>query len=83
MPKLQARMRDETLQPHLEGLFPRDSPRNIRFSINYFTSIGMGALTEEMRTYLQNMPKPALPAPVKDDSDSESVSSYSSYTGSS
>ncbi|RBR17718.1 uncharacterized protein FIESC28_06414 [Fusarium coffeatum] len=84
MPKLRARMTDETLRPNLEGLFPKDSPRNIRFSINYFTSIGMGALTEEMRTHLQNMPKPALPAPAAaEDSDSDSVSSYSSYTGSS
>ncbi|XXG96639.1 hypothetical protein Hte_002927 [Hypoxylon texense] len=63
MPKLQARMRDETLQDSFTGLFPRDNPRNTRFSINYFTSIGMGALTEEMREYLQNMPQPALPAP--------------------
>ncbi|CAG7557736.1 unnamed protein product [Fusarium equiseti] len=84
MPKLRARMTDETLRPNLEGLFPKDNPRNIRFSINYFTSIGMGALTEEMRTHLQNMPKPALPAPAAaEDSDSDSVSSYSSYTGSS
>ncbi|KAF5588534.1 CWC22-like protein [Fusarium pseudocircinatum] len=83
MPKLRARMTDETLRPNLEGLFPKDNPRNIRFSINYFTSIGMGALTEEMRTYLQNLPKPALPAPPAADSDSDSVSSYSSYTGSS
>ncbi|KJZ71779.1 hypothetical protein HIM_08799 [Hirsutella minnesotensis 3608] len=84
MAKLRARMNDEVLRPSLEGIFPKDSARNIRFSINYFTSIGMGALTEEMREYLQNMPKPALPAPVaRDDSDSDSVSSYSSYTGSS
>ncbi|KAK7949762.1 pre-mRNA-splicing factor cwc22 [Apiospora saccharicola] len=84
MVKLQARMKDESLQPYLEGLFPRDNPRNIRFSINYFTSIGMGALTEEMREFLANMPKPALPAPAAaDHSDSDSVSSYSSYTGSS
>ncbi|KAI1330403.1 hypothetical protein F5Y16DRAFT_408630 [Xylariaceae sp. FL0255] len=81
MPKLQARMRDDTMQPNFEGLFPRDNARNIRFSINYFTSIGMGALTEEMREFLANMPKPALPAPTQH-SDSESVSSYSSYTGS-
>ncbi|KAH8166153.1 hypothetical protein CIB48_g2085 [Xylaria polymorpha] len=74
MPKLQARMRDETLQPSFEGLFPRDNARNIRFSINYFTSIGMGALTEDMREYLANMPKPALPAPVAKDTDSDSVS---------
>lgn len=83
MPKLKARVADEMLRPSLEGLFPRENPRNIRFSINYFTSIGMGALTEDMRDRLQNMPKPALPAPPADDSDSDSVSSYSSYTGSS
>ncbi|KAF2972101.1 hypothetical protein GQX73_g1471 [Xylaria multiplex] len=41
MSKLQARMRDETMQPSFEGLFPHDNARNIRFSINYFTSIGM------------------------------------------
>jgi pre-mRNA-splicing factor CWC22 len=88
MPKLQARLKDDILRSSFEGIFPRDNPRNTRFSINYFTSIGMGAVTEEMREYLQNMPKPALPAPpaAGDDSDSDSgssVSSYSSYTGSS
>ncbi|GAB0140421.1 pre-mRNA-splicing factor cwc22 [Epichloe bromicola] len=83
-PKLKARMTDDMLRPSLEGIFPKDSARNIRFSINYFTSIGLGALTEEMREHLQNMPKPALPAPAAaDESDSDSVSSYSSYTGSS
>ena len=86
--KLQDRLKDGVLRPYFEGLFPRDNPRNIRFSINYFTSIKMGSLTEEMREFLQNMPKPALPAPpaAADDSGSESgssVSSYSSYTGSS
>ena len=83
MAKLKAKVADEMLRPSLEGLFPKDNPRNIRFSINYFTSIGMGALTEEMREFLQNMPKPTLPAPAAADSDSDSVSSYSSYTGSS
>uniref|UniRef100_L2GB77 Pre-mRNA-splicing factor CWC22 n=1 Tax=Colletotrichum fructicola (strain Nara gc5) TaxID=1213859 RepID=L2GB77_COLFN len=74
MAKLQVRMKDEILQPSFTGLFPRDNARNIRFSINYFTSIGMGALTEASREYLQNMPKPALPAPAAaDDSDSESI----------
>lgn len=83
MKKLEARMREDMLQPSLQGIFPHDNPRNTRFSINYFTSIGMGALTQEMREFLQNMPKPTLPAPAAEDSDSESVSSYSSYTGSS
>jgi pre-mRNA-splicing factor CWC22 len=86
MKKLQARLTEDLLRPYFEGLFPHDNPRNTRFSINYFTSIGMGAVTEEMREYLQNLPKPALPAPVAETSDSESessVSSYSSRTGSS
>ncbi len=88
MPKLQARLKDEFLRQGFDGLFPTDNPRNTRFSINYFTSIGMGAVTEEMREHLKNIPKPvvpALPATVSEtDSDSaSSVSSYSSYTGSS
>ncbi|MCJ1363199.1 pre-mRNA-splicing factor cwc22 [Acarospora aff. strigata] len=58
MPKLQARLKDEFLRPSFDGLFPTDNPRNTRFSINYFTSIGMGAVTEEMREHLKNMPKP-------------------------
>lgn len=84
MAKLQARLKDDFLQTSYEGLFPRDNPRNTRFSINYFTSIGMGAITEEMREHLKNLPKPvipALPAPEPDsDSGSGSVSSYSSYS---
>ena len=88
MAKIQARLKDEFLRPSFDGLFPTDNPRNTRFSINYFTSIGMGAVTEEMREHLKNMPKPvvpALPAAISEsDSDSaSSVSSYSSYTASS
>lgn len=84
MAKLQARLKDDFLHSSYEGLFPRDNPRNTRFSINYFTSIGMGAVTEEMREHLKNLPKPAIPAlPAPEpgsDSGSESVSSYSSYS---
>jgi pre-mRNA-splicing factor CWC22 len=81
IPKLRERMTDEILRPSFDGLFPLDNPRNTRFSINYFTSIGFGALTEEMREHLKNMPKPAPPAlPPARDSDSESVSSRSSFS---
>ena len=88
MKKLGDRLKDPLFQPFFEGIFPLDNARNTRFSINYFTSIGMGAVTEGMRAYLENIPKPALPAPpaAEDDDDSDSgtsVSSYSSYTGSS
>lgn len=83
MAKLKERLTDPVLRPSFDGLFPLDNPRNTRFSINYFTSVGMGALTEEMRGYLKNLPKPtipALPAAPRDESDRESVSSYSSYS---
>lgn len=88
MAKLQARLKDDFLRPSFDGIFPTDNPRNTRFSINYFTSIGMGAVTEEMREHLKNMPKPVVPAlpAAESESDSDSASSvpsYSSYTGSS
>ena len=86
------RLKDGYLQESFEGIFPRTNPKDIRFSINYFTSIGLGGVTEDMRTALANMPKPAPPMLAKkeeDDSDNESVSSsgssrssYSSRSGS-
>ena len=79
MSNLQSRLKDDFLRSSYEGLFPLDNPRNTRFSINYFTSIGMGAITEEMREHLKNVPKPA--AITRPDSDTESsTSSYSSYS---
>ena len=52
IPKLKTRLNDETMSQFFQGLFPRDNPRNIRFAINYFTSIGLGQLTEGLREYL-------------------------------
>ncbi|KGO76264.1 MIF4-like, type 1/2/3 [Penicillium italicum] len=43
LPGLQARFRDDILRPSFEGLFPTENPRHTRFSVNYFTSIGMGS----------------------------------------
>ena len=88
MPKLQARLKDDMLRQNYDGIFPTDNPRNTRFSINYFTSIGMGGLTEVMREHLKNAPKPAAIAPPPPASESgsgseSSVSSYSSYSRSS
>ncbi|KAL8834213.1 MAG: hypothetical protein Q9170_003870 [Blastenia crenularia] len=77
MAKLQSRLKDDLLRPNYEGLFPTDNPRNTRFSINYFTSIGMGALTEQMREHLKNAPKPAAIMPPKAESESDSESSVS------
>lgn len=81
MKKLAERMREDVLQPYFDGIFPKDESRNTRFAINFFTAIGMGMLTEDMREYLKNMPKPAPPPALPEpESDSESASSYSSYS---
>lgn len=54
---LQKKLKDEPLQKYLDGVFPKDSVENARFSINFFTSIGLGALTEDLREFLKNAPK--------------------------
>lgn len=76
MSKLVERLRDPTLQEAFDGLFPRDDPRNTRFAINFFTSIGLGSLTEDLRTHLKNNPKPvARVAPLLPTGGSSSSSS--------
>ena len=42
---LNERLKDQFMIAHFEGLFPRDNPRSTRFAINFFTAIGLGALT--------------------------------------
>ncbi|KAJ3504958.1 hypothetical protein NLJ89_g7666 [Agrocybe chaxingu] len=54
---LAERFKDPEVKQGCHGMFPMDVPKNTRFSINYFTSIGLGVLTEEMREYLKNAPK--------------------------
>lgn len=52
-----AKLRDRLLDPYMTdvfaGMFPRDSLRNTRFAINFFTSIGLGALTDDLREFLK------------------------------
>ncbi|KAI0303496.1 armadillo-type protein [Multifurca ochricompacta] len=57
LPTLKERFADPEIKPLCTGMFPLDNPKNTRFSINYFTSIGLGALTEEMREHLKNAPR--------------------------
>ena len=53
LPTLSERFKDPEIKRTCEGMFPMDVPKNTRFAINYFTSIGLGAITEEMREYLK------------------------------
>ena len=60
------KLRDRLLDPYraepFAGLLPRDSLRNTRFSINFFTSSGLGALTDGMREQLAQEQQRALAA---------------------
>jgi len=53
--------RFETSDPVANGwyseLFPKNKPRNTRYAINFFTSIGLGPLTDGLREHLKNAPK--------------------------
>ncbi|KFM62438.1 Pre-mRNA-splicing factor CWC22-like protein, partial [Stegodyphus mimosarum] len=81
---LNARVKDVTLQEAFDGLFPRDHPHNTRFAVNFFTSIGLGGLTDELREHLKNLPKNPVPlAPVAAPSEKTSSSDSSSSSSSS
>ncbi|KAF2858729.1 MIF4G-domain-containing protein [Piedraia hortae CBS 480.64] len=78
---LAEKLKSEELQPALAGIFPTDIPKNTRFSINFFTSIKMGVLTEGMREWLQNRPTLAPAAlPERSPTPSSSYDSYDSYS---
>ncbi|XP_054643951.1 pre-mRNA-splicing factor CWC22 homolog [Dunckerocampus dactyliophorus] len=84
LPRLNQRLKDMTLQSFFEGLFPRDNPRNTRFAINFFTSIGLGGLTDELREHLKNAPKMIMTQNQEvESSDSSSSGSSSSSSDSS
>ena len=44
--KLAAEFSNESMRMYYSGLFPIGHPNDLRFAINYFTSIGLGKLTE-------------------------------------
>ncbi|KAE8037106.1 hypothetical protein FH972_009729 [Carpinus fangiana] len=77
---LNERLTDRTMQESFESIFPRDNPKNTRFAINFFTSIGLGGITENLREYLKNMPRLIMQqeqAVSESESDDESDSSDS------
>ncbi|KAH3671661.1 hypothetical protein OGAPHI_000366 [Ogataea philodendri] len=55
--KLRLRLAEEYIQPYINGIFPTEDADRLRFSINFFTAIGLGALTEEMRETLNGLPE--------------------------
>ncbi|KAM1055302.1 hypothetical protein ACFX2B_028632 [Malus domestica] len=83
---LNERLTDPAMQESYDSIFPKDNPKNTRFAINFFTSIGLGGITENLREYLKHMPRLIMQQqkPVSDsESDEESGSSSSSDSGTS
>ncbi|XP_052135755.1 uncharacterized protein LOC127754316 [Oryza glaberrima] len=80
---LNERLNDPNMQDSFDLIFPKDHPKNTRFSINFFTSIGLGGITETLREYLKNMPRLIMqkqkPASSESDS-SDSGSGSDSYS---
>lgn len=56
IPLLSERLSDPTMQGSFESIFPKDNPNNTRFSINFFASIRVGGITENLRHCLKTMP---------------------------
>ncbi|KAL7615269.1 hypothetical protein Lser_V15G07468 [Lactuca serriola] len=79
---LNERLSEPLMQEDFESIFPRDNPKNTRFSINFFTSIGLGGITENLREYLKNMPRLIMQQKPASESDSGSGSDSSSDSGS-
>ncbi|XP_040385551.1 pre-mRNA-splicing factor CWC22 homolog [Oryza brachyantha] len=87
---LNEKLNDPNMQDSFDSIFPKDHPKNTRFSINFFTSIGLGGITETLREYLKNMPRlimqqqrPASSESGSGDSGSSSDSSSSESESSS
>ncbi|KAG6744280.1 hypothetical protein POTOM_052996 [Populus tomentosa] len=85
---LNERLTDPTMRDSFESIFPKDNPKNTRFAINFFTSIGLGGITENLREYLKNMPRMIMQQQEQlpeseSGSDGESESSGSSDSDSS
>jgi len=81
--KLNERLTEPSMQDSFDGIFPKDNPKNTRFAINFFTSIGLGGLTDSLREYLKNMPRMIMNQhqPVASDSEAPGSDDASDTSG--
>lgn len=75
--KLKERMEDPLMEEAFSGMFPKENPKDTRFSINYWTSIGLGALTEGLREWLRTAPQQLMKRNYSSDSSSSDSSDSS------
>ncbi|CAF1966539.1 unnamed protein product, partial [Rotaria magnacalcarata] len=62
--KLKNHLTDPTLADYFKGLFQHNNPEDARFCVNFFTSIGLGRITDELREFIISNPTPAPPARI-------------------
>ncbi|MCD7451617.1 hypothetical protein HAX54_012879 [Datura stramonium] len=78
---LNEHLNNPIMQESFESILPKDHPKNTRFAINFFTSIGLGAITENLREYFKNMSrlimKEQKPVSISGESDGSSSESES------
>ncbi|KAF9596011.1 hypothetical protein IFM89_006938 [Coptis chinensis] len=79
---LNERLTDPQMQESFDSIFPKDNPKNTRFSINFFTSIGLGGITENLREYLKNMPRLIMQQKTMTEEEENSSSSAASSSSS-
>ncbi|KAJ1695584.1 hypothetical protein LUZ63_012282 [Rhynchospora breviuscula] len=51
---LTEQLNDPVTLDSLHSIFPRDEPKHIRFAINFFTSIGLGVITQPLRDIISD-----------------------------
>ncbi|KAJ1651031.1 pre-mRNA-splicing factor cwc22 [Dispira simplex] len=83
LPRVNDRLKDPEFHEAFRGLFPTDIPKNTRFAVNYFSSIGLGALTVELREHLKQASQRLLDQLGNQLSDSDATSSDSDGSSSS
>ncbi|KAL0481023.1 pre-mRNA-splicing factor, partial [Acrasis kona] len=54
---VQKLMHDDYMKPYYKNMFPCDNAKNTAYAINFWTSIELGRLTDEMRSVLKSIPK--------------------------
>merc|ERR1712193_534343 len=86
--KINERINNRTFTHWFSSILPKDTLSNVRFSINFFTSIGLGGLTDSQRDYLDHLPNLITKRQKKELKQSENqkvprleigVSSYTEY----
>lgn len=81
--KLNEKLSEPEHQEWFLGVFPKQTPHHMRFSINFFTSIGLGGLTDSTREALKAIQQEQAKKKLLEKQQEEDTSSESSEDNSS